>query len=144
VPDDPISQFVTTAFSYCQLIDDIASQSRRSFLQEVRKTLPLMYYHALHLPEVESSHASNDRDITHEQWQQKYKSIQQLLGKYDLYWEVFDPIKTPTEEPVAASLADDLSDIWRDIKPGTDHWADASPQGREEILWNWHFSFHYH
>ncbi len=57
------------------------------------------------------------------------------------YWEVFDPIATPPEEPVAGSIPDDLCDIYRAVARGLVLFEEGN---RGEALWEWAFHFRTH
>lgn len=58
------------------------------------------------------------------------------------YSECFNPLVVPPEEPVVSDLADDLADIWRDVKGGLLLYDSGSP---ESAAWHWsnHYSFHW-
>jgi hypothetical protein len=58
-----------------------------------------------------------------------------------VYWEVFDPITESPEEPVAGSIVDDLSDIYRDVARGLVLYELGN---RDEALWEWAFNFRIH
>ena len=139
-----IESFVDLASSYCSLIEHHAEYSTEDFVTRVREILPLLYHRALTLPELETTDQDIDREISHDEWSDMFASLQRKLGINDLYWEIYDPLKTDHDDPVAASLSDDLADIWRDLKDGLSHWADCSDTMRQQIIWNWHFSFHSH
>jgi hypothetical protein len=69
-----------------------------------------------------------------------YDALTEKFEKWDKYWEIFDP--TQQEEPVSGSLADDLTDIFRDLQKGlaiSERGASVS-----EVLWEWRFSFKFH
>ncbi len=59
----------------------------------------------------------------------------------DFYGEVFDPLPVPAEEPVVASLTDDIADIYRNVVTGLKHYQAGR---REEALWQWTFSLQSH
>ena len=137
-----IDEFVETAGHYCSLIEGHRQYPVREFLKRVRKLLPVLYSQALRLPDVESTHDKNYRDITHEQWREMFDRLREFLGPLDQYWVIFDPIMKDVEDPVVSSLSDDLADIWRDLRNGLMHW--DSVAGSPDIVWEWHFSFHGH
>jgi hypothetical protein len=58
-----------------------------------------------------------------------------------IYWQVFDPIADPCEEPVAGSIVDDLSGIYRDVASGLVLFESGD---RDEALWEWAFNFRIH
>jgi hypothetical protein len=57
------------------------------------------------------------------------------------YWEIFDPLRDPREEPVAGSIADDIGDIYRDVARGLVLFELGE---RAEALWEWGFNFRIH
>jgi hypothetical protein len=75
---------------------------------------------------------------------EEYDRIFRRFGAlpFNYYSECFDPLILPAEEPVAADLADDLADIWRDVKGGLLLYDAGSPQS---AAWHWstHYSFHW-
>jgi hypothetical protein len=139
-----IDSFAELGSSYCLLIDQHEEYSTEAFVGRIREILPLLYYQALKLPDVESTDDEFQREISHEEWSQMFARLQRKLGGNDLYWVIYDSMKTDLDKPVAASLSDDLADIWRDLKNGLKQWSDGSPAMRQEIVWNWRFSFHHH
>jgi hypothetical protein len=65
--------------------------------------------------------------------------VQRALGSQDGYWAYFDPSEPPDsdENPVFGSLADDLADIYRDIKPGLRAWDSDNDSYLETIVFEW-------
>jgi hypothetical protein len=59
----------------------------------------------------------------------------------DGYWDVFAPLNEEDTESVFNSLADDLADIYRDLKRGLLLYN----QGHiVEAIWEWRFNFDIH
>jgi hypothetical protein len=61
------------------------------------------------------------------------------MVKTDLYWEVFDP--RHEESPVAGSLTDDLTDIYRDLRRGL---AIADSGSMIDAVWEWRYNYEIH
>jgi len=97
-----------------------------------------LYRHALDLPDV--SGGEEAPDIPEAEWQKVYKRFQLL--KPQSYSKLFDPSAFPPEnEVVACDLADDLADIWRDLKSGLILWEAGSV---DAAAWEWRFSLSSH
>ncbi len=137
-----IDDFVESAVEYCSLLEGHRQYPLGDFLERVRELLPVLYYRALRLPDVTSTHNRTYRDITHEQWREMFDRLREYLGRHDQYWLIFDPVKKDVADPNLCNLSDDLADIWRDLKNGLLHW-DGGP-GSSEIVWQWRFHFHGH
>ncbi len=58
----------------------------------------------------------------------------------DIYWEVFDPTEDGAE-PVAGSLTDDISDIYKDVARGLTEYESGR---RSEAHWQWSFHLRHH
>jgi uncharacterized protein DUF5063 len=65
-----------------------------------------------------------------------------LMGNYDVYSEVFDPVCE--EEVIKATLSDDLSDIYTDLKRPLFKY-DSKEEGNQLIaIWEWKFHMKIH
>jgi hypothetical protein len=99
--------FYFSAADFCKVIENTHFINESNLIKLLRSLLEL-YSKALFLPEVETENnevSACDLPIPKIDF-----------GNYDLYWEVFDPYHF--EEPVGASLADDILDIYKDVKNG--------------------------
>jgi len=160
VAADADSKFAELAEHYCALIERHRSIDRQAFLGEVHALLPRLYSSALVLPGIDaaeneagdhgeeldttgtSSNPVADRDrADHADWHRLFTSLGALLGDWDCYRKVFDPYKPPSESEVTGTLADDLSDIYGDLKAGLRKWQRGEC---EAAAWDWRFGFEYH
>jgi hypothetical protein len=77
--------------------------------------------------------------IPQEDWQRVYDHV--LALPVNSYWDVFDPVDVQNHEVVWSSLADDLADIWRDLREGLS----LLEQGHvAEAVWEWRNGFDTH
>ena len=90
-----------------------------------------LYSKALYLPEIEPKDTEAlDFDIP----------VPKIdFGQYDHYWEIFNPYHL--DEPLEASLSDDIIDIYRDIKRGLLLYEKNKDI---EAIWQWRFNFDIH
>lgn len=65
--------------------------------------------------------------------------VSRALGQQETYWAYFDPSEPRDceERPMLHSLADDLADIYRDLKPGLRAWEAGHDRYLETIVYNW-------
>jgi hypothetical protein len=79
--------------------------------------------------------------MTDEQWRQLYDLLKEKLGDWDLYWQVFNP--TTDKEADCGTLADDIADIYRDLKEGLvlNEKRLARP---EDVIWEWRLLYYSH
>lgn len=66
---------------------------------------------------------------------------QRKLGDWDLYWQVFDPTKD--NKAIYGTLADDIADIYRDLKQGL-ILKEAHQAPPEDIIGDWRLGFYSH
>lgn len=72
-----------------------------------------------------------------------YRQVFNRFGvlPFNYYSKQFNPLLVPGENPCIADLADDMADIWRDLKPGLKQF-DAGLV--EAAVWEWRNSFQGH
>ena len=145
-----VEAFVDASRRYCDLVDQADSLAAPALLKEAELLLVRLYTAALALPSPEpSSGELRSASISHEDWLAIFRRFQRALGPHDLYREIFDPaaMGDPSgaidtgNEPVVSSLADDLSDIWRDLQAGLSAWSLVDDDGRSDIVGEWRESF---
>ena len=146
-----IERFATIVRQYCSAIDEAAGLERGEILDRVYPLLPRLIDQAIGMPKVaeadEAEDAQSDDELpkasrwTHEERRNLFKLLQEKLSGWDQYWVIFDP--TNDLDPVLGSIADDLVDIYFDLKEGLAlHEAGQSEPG--QVIWEWRFSFDIH
>lgn len=128
--------FAEVAEEYCNWAEgpagdaiDEARQARRLLIELLRCAIDL----TCPFSEVESRSLSNDA----------YERVYARFGTlpFNYYSECFNPLPVPAEEPGVADLADDLADIWRDVKVGLILWHELRVAS---AAWYWRFTFETH
>jgi Domain of unknown function (DUF5063) len=130
--------FERLARAYCDFVERDPATGRAAFVTELERHLVALYRAALDLelgdpPEVEAPR------LSHEEWRATYDHVASLLGDADGYWLVFNPFAQET--PVHGQLADDVADIYRDLKSGL-ALIDGHPS--VDASWDWRFTFDSH
>ena len=124
-------EFVTVANEYCNLIENVRKFSVKENLHKLQRMLPLLYLKAALLPktdkiledELEKYVSEFDYSIILQRWQE-------TMGEEDSYYEVFDPDTQFSGEKVTASISENLTDIYQDLKD----FIIAYSIGNEEIM----------
>ena len=136
-------EFESAARAFCAWAE--TNEPADSFAEafEARKLLARLVSVAadLELPEDPGPEVNAESlDSTSEEYQLVLRRFGALPFNY--YSEMFNPLEVPpSEEPVIADLADDLADVWRDIKRGLKLWDEGQISA---ALWNWAFHFSAH
>ena len=145
--EENVESFVNTAIKYCEFIEKHNELNRENFLVEVNKILPLMYQQAISLPSGDIENINEDEEekvVSSDEWNHLFLSLRNKLEDWVYYYDVFNPNNLEETEPVCSDLADDLADIYRDIKPGLHYWLKSTPDNQILAVWHWRFSFWSH
>jgi hypothetical protein len=127
--------FVSFVRQYEALIDGAAQARPYDLLASCARLLPRIYAAGLDLPDLYA-----DRDIEETSLvSSPMSALLTLLGAVDRYFEVFDPVYD--REAIAASLSDDLADIYLDLVRPLRQF-DAGLQS--EAVWQWRFNVRGH
>jgi uncharacterized protein DUF5063 len=128
---------------YCSIVESARSLERADFLLQVYRTLPEMIREAIALPEIELRGQDNEatEQISRDQWFALKDSLKGKFGDWDLYWVVYDP--TTEKKAVCGSLADDVADIYRDVREASLLPGD-SRRDNQDVIWEFRLAFHTH
>lgn len=123
-------QLINLVREYIALIDNIGRYSAHQLLKECARLLPLIYSYGITLPDVEPTDEGSEFNIT-----SPMGEIVDLLGSYDVYSEVFDPVTD--KDAIASSLSDDLADIYQDLKGPLLNYDEGH---QSNAIWQWRFN----
>ncbi|HKV39916.1 MAG TPA: DUF5063 domain-containing protein [Blastocatellia bacterium] len=136
-----VEQFVELVREYLALVDGLPGLSARDFLLRCAILLPQLYSLSHQLPDIVLPDSDplegKEAAIT-----SPMANIMNLLGKYDLYSEVFDPVSE--EEAIKATLSDDLSDIYADLKRSLLRYESEEGPNQLIAVWEWKFQMKIH
>ena len=154
-PNEPpaeFSAFHRAAEIYCAAIEQREDGDRNALEQHGNSGLPAyglrlrglladLLATGYRLPLVEPTTDEPSR-VAQERWNEIFTALQDKLQQADLYWSAVGS-ETPGEpEIVAGSLADDLSDIWRDLRKGLDALRLGAPW--QDVSWEWRYGLEAH
>ena len=110
-------EFVALTLEFCALIESTSKHTLFSFTDKSVKILPLLYLKATLLPAEEECFEEDDMEhfITEDTYEAIRSRVANLLGEYDSYLETFHPDMKYSDTPVAATISENLADIYQDI-----------------------------
>jgi hypothetical protein len=130
-----IENFLSLVREYVLLVDNADSISAYQLLSKCAMLLPKIYSLGLGLPDTEPK---NDEIVTYER-NSPIGVLGSKFGKYDIYWEVLDPVFK--EEVGAGTLSEDLAEIYMELKGPLI----AYEKGQEfDAIWQWKFNIKSH
>jgi hypothetical protein len=110
-------EFITVAAEYCIFIENAASSEKKTFIEQAIKYLSALYLKTALLPVVyDVSNAEAERTVSEVEYETIRTSIEELLGMDDAYLTVFHPDMQFSDLPVSASIAEDLADLFQELK----------------------------
>jgi hypothetical protein len=129
-----IENFLSLVHEYLRLIEDADSISAYQLLYKCAIILPKIYSLGLELPDIE---LKNSEIVTYDG--NPPAGIGSKLGKYDIYWEVLDPIFE--QEVGAGTLSEDLTSIYMELKGPLIAYEKGEAS---DAIWHWKFNIKSH
>lgn len=139
---DTVAHFKMLAKQYCQLIESAESATTHELLGRLHGLLPALIAAAQTLPETEPASEDLVPSISHEDWAGRFSAVNAALGEQGHYWTTGDANGLDEPQVLMLPLADDLADIWRDIKSVLLHL--ESGGASDDAVWQWRFDFTTH
>ena len=130
-----IQQFAVLAGEFCAWAESAGAAPEVEASTALR-LLSSLYQKALELPPTTGQ--QEPAEVADEAWKRVYERFGSLPFNY--YAQCFDPGQSPGEASLA-DLADDLADIWRDLKRGLSLYAAGHV---ESAAWEWRQMFRHH
>ena len=111
-------EFVTVAVQYCSYFESFEDVSEAELIDKLTKLLPLLYLKAALVPETDIINEEEEPEITVTEGDYSYISskLYDVFQNNDAYLEVFLQDMKYSDTPITASISEDLSDIYQDLK----------------------------
>ena len=120
-PDDitqskPIVEMVTLAGEFCTYLESADNKSKKGILNFLQRMLPLLYFKGSLLPDIEVNYPeANERFVTEVDWENIFNTLREKFSNDDEFW-LIDPEYINETEPLKASIAENIADIYQDLK----------------------------
>lgn len=112
-----VIEFTAVANEYCRICSEGAGSEGVKFLAVQQKLLPLLYYKTLLIRDFDPVLTDPvETFVTEEEWTVVEQSILKMLGEANDYIDVPGPEEAPVEGVVAGSIAENMADIFQDLK----------------------------
>ncbi|MDD6211213.1 MAG: DUF5063 domain-containing protein [Bacteroidales bacterium] len=109
-------EFVTVALEFCSLMEKVRGLEAKELVDKCSKILPLLYLKAILLPPVAlDDNWELEESVTEDGYNYLRNGLAHLLGEQDIYLVTFHQEMKYSDTPIAASIAEDLADIYQDL-----------------------------
>ncbi|MBN2747290.1 MAG: DUF5063 domain-containing protein [Bacteroidales bacterium] len=130
VKSNIVLEMITVAHDYCLFTESAKGKSKADLLGYYQKVLPLLYIKGALLPQIEPEDLSaNTKYVTEEHWQEVFMACEETFGKDDKYWH-----PDANNDLIKESLADNLADIYQDMKDFVILFQDARLAAKENAV----------
>lgn len=137
-----VTEFVTVVGEYCSFVENTLRFTKRDFLDKSRKILSMIYLKISLLPKFDAIFDDeNEKFVTEEDWDFIHESVKKKLGFHDEYREVFDPLTHEQLEQSTASIADNLADLYQDLKNFISLYNIGTEEIMNDALWECQLNF---
>lgn len=112
-----VVEFVAAANEFCKYQEHAIEIKGEEMLRILQRILPFLYLKASLLPSLEPYFEDgNEKFVTENDWIRIHDTLKEKFGTANDYREVFDDKANETDGPVVASLAENMADIYQDLK----------------------------
>jgi hypothetical protein len=112
-----VVEFVAVANEYCKYAEHSSELKGDEMLKILQRLLPFLYLKASLLPSFNPFFDDgNEKFVTETDWFKIHDSFKDKFGTANDYMEVFDEKINESEGPVVSSLAENMADIYQDLK----------------------------
>jgi hypothetical protein len=137
-----VIEFVAVANEFCKYMDNADEISGDEMLRIMQRILPLLYLKASLLPSVEPYFDDgNEKFVTEEMWFGIHDTLEKNFGTANEYLEVFDEKINETDRPVISSLAENMADIYQDLKDFLLLYQTGTQEVMNDALWECRMNF---
>ena len=140
-----VIEFVAVANEFCKYAERANELKGDELLKILQRILPLMYIKASLVPNLQPHFEDgNEKFVTEKQWESVHGLLRKKFGTADDYLEVFDTNAADVGAPIAASISENMADIYQDIKDFLLLYQTGSTEVMNDAVWECRLNFENH
>jgi hypothetical protein len=137
-----VVEFAAVANEYCRYCEHAAELKGEEVLAIMQRLLPLLYLKASFLPKLEPVFEDgNEKFVTEPDWYRIQIAYRKKLGSADDYLEIPESSETQEDAIAAASISEDLADIYQDLKNFTLLYQTGTNEVMNDAVWECRMNF---
>ena len=131
-----VIELITVANEFCSFLERADEMESADFLSRLQKILPLLYLKASLLPKFEFEADDNlEKYVTEVEYNLIQQKILAHTGAVDDYQEVFIPGMQFSESALTSSIAENVADVYQDMKDLIMSFRTMNDEVMEQALW---------
>ena len=137
-----VIEFVAAANEYCKYAEYASGIKGDEMLRILQRILPYLYLKASLLPQLEPFFEDgNEKFVTEDDWFRIHDTFREKFGTANDYLEVFDDKIKDSDTPIVASLAENMADIYQDLKDFLLLYQTGTSEIMNDALWESRLNF---
>ena len=137
-----VVEFVAVANEFCKYAEHASELKEGEMLKILQRLLPFLYIKATFLPPFEPFFEDgNEKFVMEADWTRIHGAFKKQFGTADDYLEVFDERFDNSVTPVLSSLAENMADIYQDIKDFLLLYQTGTREVMNDALWECKMNF---
>lgn len=137
-----VIEFVAVANEYCKYAEHASEIKGEALLKILQRLLPLLYLKTSFLPELTPYfEEGNEKFVSETDWSKIHDDFKKKFGSANDYLEVFDERMNDSEGPVVASIAENMADIYQDLKDFILLYQTGTIEVMNDALWECRMNF---
>jgi hypothetical protein len=137
-----VVEFVAVANEYCKYAEHAGELKGDEILKILQRLLPLMYLKASLLPALEPFFEDrNEKFVTESDWNRIHNTLRGKFGTANEYLDFPDDILNEPETLVSSSLAENMADIYQDMKDFLLLYQTGTQEVMNDAIWECRMNF---
>jgi hypothetical protein len=137
-----VVEFVAVANEYCKYAEHASELKGDKMLRIMQRILPLLYLKASLLPALEPFFEDgNEKFVAEADWCRIHDSFRNRFGTANDFMEVFDDKFNIADSPVPSSLAENMADIYQDMKDFLLLYQTGTKEVMNDAIWECRMNF---
>lgn len=137
-----VVEFTAVATEFCKYAENGSRIKGEELLNIMQKILPLLYLKASMLPRLEPFfEEGNEKFVTESDWNNIHDALKTTIGSPNDYIELLDDPASGDEGTVLSGIAEDLTDIYQDMKNFVLLYQTGTEEVMNDAVWECRLNF---
>ncbi len=137
-----VIEFVAAANEFCKYAEHASEVKGGELLRILQRLLPFLYIKASLLPGLEPVfEEGNEKFVSEADWKKVNEDFRKQFGTADTYFDLTEDKFIEAENIVAASIAENMADIYQDLKDFLLLYQTGTSEVMNDAIWECRMNF---